>query len=754
MALNDEPSLADYFGFEPLEVIRIGRSAGPATTADMNGNGKLDLIVVNNHNSRIEIHSQKEDASPEDSSPPSRVNEFPEHWRFERTNVSVLHHVTAVIAHDFDGDGMKDLIYVGRPGELVFLRQVSPGTFQVSRRHRIRNLSADQGSLRIANVIGDDQPELITLVNGEIHIFPLDGDEVGTPTRLAAGDRMGAFHIEDFNGNGRLDVLGVITESSAPLRVWFGREGEATRSLGPQVRFELPSLRDVTPVKLPGHDGTRVALIERSSKRIVTYEFVTEELERISSGDAPYHVHSFTDPGNRSRDLIIADINGDGRRDVIATDTRANAVAVFRQRAKRGLAAPESFPSLADVKVLAAGPTGENGRTELFVLSEEEGVVGRSRITRNGIEFPEPLRMSEGYTPVTMQLAKLGDRHHLAVVAKENREHKLELLDLRGGRESLELGELVRSPETIIPIDADQDGRTDLLLLTRDRPMVMVHAGEDGYTIREAREMGQSGLVQAARAENTAVFDIDGNGRPELLIADRNYIRAVRYNDDPPAGVSPGWQVVTQINAEDSSARLVSLAIMDNRIVAADRENNRLLMFSRSSGAASGWRQTEAIGVTGFQLERIHAGAFSGDGRSNVLAVGNDGLAVIQLGGERITLRETDGWRPSEESQAHHRLAAGDVNGDGFIDLIALDSGDQRCDIFTYSARGRKHFATSFQVYESRIFSGGASREYQPNQAIIADVTGNGADDLILMSHDRVLLYPQMTEAKKRSGEE
>jgi hypothetical protein len=29
----------------------------------------------------------------------------------------------------------------------------------------------------------------------------------------------------------------------------------------------------------------------------------------------------------------------------------------------------------------------------------------------------------------------------------------------------------------------------------------------------------------------------------------------------------------------------------------------------------------------------------------------------------------------------------------------------------------------------------------------VADVTGDGADDLVLLAHDRVLIYPQMTGA-------
>ena len=117
----------------------------------------------------------------------------------------------------------------------------------------------------------------------------------------------------------------------------------------------------------------------------------------------------------------------------------------------------------------------------------------------------------------------------------------------------------------------------------------------------------------------------------------------------------------------------------------------------------------------------------------------------MRLAGERLTLRETDAWRSTEQQQLHHELAAGDLNGDGFVDLIALDAGEQMADIFTFTQTGRMLHAMGFQVYESRIFSGGQAREFQPNQIVIADVTGDGADDLVMVTHDRVLIYPQMT---------
>ena len=115
-APDQDTRLADYFGFGELEIVRVDRGAGPMTVADIDGDGFQDLIIVNNHASRIEVHYQRPGASPDDQiTTISRPNELPEHWRFRRELLSVSHRVLAVVPHDFDGDGRLDIIYAGLP---------------------------------------------------------------------------------------------------------------------------------------------------------------------------------------------------------------------------------------------------------------------------------------------------------------------------------------------------------------------------------------------------------------------------------------------------------------------------------------------------------------------------------------------------------------------------------------------------------------------------------------------------------------
>ncbi|MBU3729838.1 MAG: VCBS repeat-containing protein, partial [Phycisphaerales bacterium] len=266
-------SLAEHYGFEPLEVIKIEKGAGPMATSDMDGDGTRDIIAANNRNSRIDVLLQKSGATPDDPPPPLKsVNDIPQHWRYRRVEVPVAEEVGAVIPYDFDRDGLMDLVYAGAPGRIVFMRQTAPGTFDVARKHTVRNLNPTRDALAIANVTGDASPELIGIVSGRIQIWPLDGTDIGSPTELSAGTgNIVALIVEDFDGDGTQDLVGVLPDDAAPVRAWFGTDVAGTSSLGPQMRFEMPPLREASAVRLNGQKAAMLGTIERPSRRAALY---------------------------------------------------------------------------------------------------------------------------------------------------------------------------------------------------------------------------------------------------------------------------------------------------------------------------------------------------------------------------------------------------------------------------------------------------------------------------------------------------
>ena len=755
-----QPDLSAYFGFVEPRTVVVDDGCGPLISADMNADGRPDLVIVNNAKSRIEIHLLRaEPRSLEETERAFRANQLrPSPW-YDRTDVSVAHRVGAVRAYDATGDGLMDLVYAGSdPQEIVVLRQEAGGTYQQHARKRARDLNATQSGFRIADLVGDGDDELIALLDGEINAFGFTSTGLITdPVQLGAAKGVVAVFPEDFDGDGASDLLGVVPENESPLRLWL-REGS---DLGAELRFEMPALIEVQDIRFPGRDAASIGVIERASRRMVFYDLAVETVDELAAGavgterDAQAEVTAF--PGDASdRSVATGDLDGDGTPDLVATDPEANALVVYSGDDGRALGRSRSFSSFKEPKVVAMGQWTGSGAPEVFVLSEEEKAVGISSYEDGRLGFPQAQPLSTpGATPVSMGHMTLGNAPSLGIVVKDRRDLVLEVhRNVAGAGESpsLEIATFKlegarRDPGAILGADADQDGHEDVLVLTPGEPMIMVRAdAESGEldAILTKDDMKQFGLVQAAGPDNTALFDMDEDGTDELLIADANFVRACVYDDG-------GWRVVEQVNASDPTTSLGGVALLElddeTLIVGADTANNRLIFFARD--ASGQWGVRHRVRMLGFPARRIRAGQFTG-AKPSILALSDDGFAIMRLSGERAALEQFAAYRPDAEDRLEHEMEAGDLNGDGYVDLVVLDAKEQMSSIFTFSAARKLYLATEFEVFESRLFTRGSAREYEPSAALIADLTGDGKDDLALVVHDRVIVLPQMTEETVR----
>lgn len=764
------PDLARYFGFDAPRIVVVDPECGPIIVADFNNNGLKDFAIVNNRKSRIEVHLQR--AEPLDDAEAmrrSRVNELPQSRWFERREISVAHRVAALRAHDFDGDGRLDIVYSGQPAEIVVLRQTEGGDFTQMSRRRVRGLGGGRDGLAVADVTGGPEPEVVAIVDGRVSVFPiLEGGSIGDPTNLGSGgaarQQIVAFFIEDYTGNGMQDILGVVPEDGAPLRLWLQRsaQGDAPAKaansgkrgvLGPEMRFEMPALREAEPIRFPHRAAASIGVIERASRRMVFYDLAQRPVLSQGAGgverEVQAEVTSFGDGDNKERAIVIADIDGDGLLDLLAADMRSNSLALYRQRTGLGLALPERFSTFREPRSLAVGRWQSGDALDVFVLSQEERTVGVSAYDRatGRLGFPQPVPIkTTGGSPVAMAHLTLRDGPALAVVVQSRRDHVLEIH--RPGAPAadamvIELTGVTRPPRSMLGADIDHDGSTDLLLFTPNEPMVMVRGvdSKDGPEALTDRVMPQFGLVQAAGPDNTALMDVDGDGKPELLIADKNFVRACAFDRER------GWRVVEQVNEADATTSFVGLSALSGAdesptIVASDRANRRLVRMTREGGE---WRVESRMLLSGVDPVAIHAGSFTGDGKANILCLSDDAFGVVRLDGVRYALEEFEAWRSDKESRLEHEIATGDLNGDGYLDVVVLDAREQMCQIFTFSASRKLHAATEFEVFQSRLFARGEPRTFEPSYALIADLTGDGADDLLLLAHDRVIIYPQMT---------
>lgn len=749
--------LATYYGFDTARIVVADGGCGPVVSADFNADGLPDLALANNRKSRIELYLLRAAPRGEDEIQRRyKVNDLPENPWYDHVKISVAHRVTALRAYDFDADGSLDIVYAGaNPSELVVLRQTEPGAFAVYASRRVRNLAGGP-SLEIADVLGDASPELLTIADGGVRAYAItESGEIGAETRVGTGNDLVALFTEDFDGDGLLDVLAVAPDDAMPLRLWLQRldprSTEKSGLLTAELRFEMPGLTEVQPVRTPGRSSASIAVIERASRRMVLYDLASKQVDAVRLGQdtgaerqVQAEVVAFEDGAAKGRSLVVGDVTGDGLADLLATNQKGNAISLYRQEQGVGLTQPEPFPTFKEPKSLAFGPW--DGGDRVFVLSQEEKVVGVSRYEDGRLTFPAPLALATpGSTPVVMQHLLMDGEPVLAVVVKLKRDYILELHRPGGdkpGEDALfKLKGLKRDPGSILATDADRDGKVDLLMFTPGEPMVMVRPGADEDQVLTRDDMPQFGLVGAAGPDNTALFDIDGDETPELLIADKNFVRACAFD------AGHGWRVIDQINDRSARTELVGLATMrlEDRpvIVASDKAGGRLLMITRDADGL--WGVRDRVRLHGFPVGKIFAGSFSGGGTPGIMCAADDGFALVHLAGSRVALSQFAAYRSDSEDRFEHDIEYGDVNGDGYTDLVVIDAGEQMCEIFTLSASRKLYPATEFEVFQSRLFHSGQSREYEPSAALVADLTGDGADDILLIVHDRLMIYPQMT---------
>ena len=87
-------------------------------------------------------------------------------------------------------------------------------------------------------------------------------------------------------------------------------------------------------------------------------------------------------------------------------------------------------------------------------------------------------------------------------------------------------------------------------------------------------------------------------------------------------------------------------------------------------------------------------------------------------------------------------LASGDLNDDGQPDIALTDVAEHFLEIVTYAKSGELDRGLAFKIFERKSLRN-VHDLVEPRDLAIADVDGDRRDDVVMIVHDRILVYRQ-----------
>ncbi len=771
---DDDPAglpteLGRNYGFSGLEVSRFNDGLRGLIKGDLDGDGATDLAVINNARSRIELLlRRREGEAPGEgtTTEADRINELAEEAFFHRVSYPTEEKLFALALADMDGDGRAELLFTGSSGQLTVAWHDARSTEAMPPPRRVRLPDVgDITALRAGDVDGDGRVDVLVcgarstwLVRQDSHGELLEAEEL--PAATPAADD---FELLDLNGDGKLDLLYVKLPSEWPLR-W--RLGSGDGSFGREESARLAALRAWGFGDADGDGRPEIAVVRQQSGRVTLLRY--GEADSQESGALPLSSISsvafvpLKDGGGR--DLVLADVDGDGRNDLIVTEPSAARVLV--DASIDGTAVVHSSllgsrtPHLLRLADASGSPTGR----ALVVAAPDEGAIGLARIGAGGdLSFPTalplpPVTDGDATKPELLALdvapAVQGGPDALWAITGAGKGSKRSFalcrLDADGNVQSrTPLAGLKADPQDLLLADLDRDGDSDaIVFLSGDLPRILLANADPTsgsvFTELNVEQRPGLGLLKGVSRESLYFGDIDGDGTSELLVPGPNFTRALSLD---AAGQAV---VVEQFNLPDPGSQIACVAAADldgdgrREIVLADRSQQLLYVLRREPGGEN--RVVARVDLGGnvpraILVDGASSGTASPGSAERLVLVGADRYGLIESGGSASTLVAVHDFEVPVKNARVTALAIGDVNDDGMADVVMTETSRHQLVIAAVQPDALA-FALRFPVYEERLFESGRGGQ-EPREIVLAELTGDGLTDVAILVHDRLIVYPQ-----------
>ncbi|CAN5444607.1 hypothetical protein BH09SUM1_BH09SUM1_20210 [soil metagenome] len=737
-------------------LMKVNRRATNLVAEDLNGDGHVDLCVVSNEKSMLELFIQKPDHKAEEAA-------------FERTEVPLDRVIRDAKAVDVDGDGRMDLMLAASPAKLVIMYQDAKGRLQTPKE---TELLADH--IVTGDLNGDGREDILLVHEKKFMI--LDGTARGVKlepreTVYTTGDPARDPMLIDIDNDGRTDIVFHDAQRFQDLVI---RLQSPEGKFPSEFRIGSAILRVVAPMVGAKGERATLAAVQNNTRQIVQLALREPREEDLKSQAVPVsepQTIAFSPELRAKQSMpLVIDYDGDGRQDLLLVSADLSVLRLLHQT-KAGSLIESTIPSLQGLQSAVSVPD-QKGAPALVFFSPEEKAIGFARYDKSQSAIPFPKLLPIAGEPQAVTVLSIAGKQSLAGIFKTDADPKLtgypisdtgepgaamDLMTLAEGAASPFKGLTVKGLDAM---DVNRDGRTDLIVYLDFKPARVLLQNEAGKFEELTATSGVlEGLLSGARlgSIHTVTLD-DDKGQQSVLALKEKFARA--FHIDKDNNIAVGYQ----FNGRNGTARLVDATEASLRskgsheIVLLDRGNKCLTIYGR--GKEGKEEILSNIDLDDTPYSALRAIDLDNDGKDDLVLIADDRVSVIYshpfFGGlETIATAST-----AVEDGGYGVLYTGKFLSGAGTEIAGIEMKDNLMEFFA-PGKDANGAAALNRFYQFDMFDSDNSiarrsnldAQPEPRDLMAVDLDDDGKNEIVALMHDNLVIYkPQDKKPETASG--